>query len=284
MVVASAATVFAGLSLSAMAQDTRNQQETAPGAAQSGRPAAQPTRPGAQPNRAPVQPNRPSAQVNRPGAPVPGPAAPGRAAAGPQVQNRVAVGGQGYRFGRPGVRREMHTFNERERFVWGHGLWRHERHYGRDGWWWIVNGAWYWYPERLDGPPGYVSEYEYVDMGPDAGPDVDDYPPGAGPVAGGYPPPPPDAAYPPPPPPPPPPSETLGGALGGAIIGGVLGGALTGRAGGAAAGAIIGGATGAAIGADAERRRNGYYWWHGACYYRYPSGEYAAVPPGYCAY
>lgn len=75
--------------------------------------------------------------------------------------------------------------------------------------------------------------------------------------------------------------ETLGGAIGGAILGGAIGGAVTGRAGGAAAGALIGGATGAMIGAQAERR-HAYYWWRGRCYYRYPSGEYALVPPGYC--
>jgi uncharacterized protein YcfJ len=77
--------------------------------------------------------------------------------------------------------------------------------------------------------------------------------------------------------------ETLGGAIGGAILGGAIGGAVTGRAGGAAAGALIGGATGAMIGAQAERRR-GYYWWQGRCYYRYPSGEYMLVRPGYCSY
>jgi len=75
--------------------------------------------------------------------------------------------------------------------------------------------------------------------------------------------------------------ETLGGAIGGAILGGAIGGAVTGRAGGAAAGALIGGATGAMIGAQAERRHS-YYWWRGRCYYRYPTGEYALVAPGYC--
>ena len=72
-----------------------------------------------------------------------------------------------------------------------------------------------------------------------------------------------------------------GGAVGGAVVGGILGGVLTGRPGGAAAGAIIGGATGAAIGAQAEQR-HGYYLWQGVCYYRYPSGQYAAVDPRYC--
>ena len=56
---------------------------------------------------------------------------------------------------------------------------------------------------------------------------------------------------------------------------------MTGRPGGAAAGALIGGATGAMIGAEAERRRGGYYWWHGRCYFQHPTGEYALVQRGY---
>jgi hypothetical protein len=76
--------------------------------------------------------------------------------------------------------------------------------------------------------------------------------------------------------------DPLSGAIGGAILGGAIGGAVTGRAGGAAAGALIGGATGAMIGAEAQRRDGGYYWWHGRCYFRYPSGEYALVARGYC--
>ena len=176
-------------------------------------------------------------------------------------RHTVVAGAKGYRFGTRGVRRDVRTFNQRERLAWQRGRWRHERHFGRDGWWWEVNGAWYWYEAPLEGPPDYVSDVELVD-------DVVDVPP-AGAVE-----------Y-PEPPPAPPPSAVFGGAVGGAIVGGILGGALTGRSGGAAAGALIGGVTGAAIGAEAERR-NGYYWWQGNCYYRYPSGEYAPVAPGHC--
>jgi hypothetical protein len=61
-------------------------------------------------------------------------------------------------------------------------------------------------------------------------------------------------------PPPPPPGE---GAVGGAV-----------------GGAVVGGTTGAVIGAQAEQR-HGYYLWQGVCYYRYPSGQYAAVDPHY---
>jgi hypothetical protein len=152
------------------------------------------------------------------------------------------------------------------RLAWGRGRWHHEVRNGRDGWWWDVGGVWYFYPQPIEGPPAYVSDIEVMDEAAPDGPE--------GPPVTGY--------YPPPPPPPPPPGpDAIGGAIGGGIIGGILGGALTGRAGGAAVGAIVGGATGAAIGAQAEQR-NGYYWWQGACYYRYPSGEYAAIDPRNC--
>jgi hypothetical protein len=165
--------------------------------------------------------------------------------------------------------------------AWERGRWHHEMHNGRLGWWWDVGGVWYFYPTQIDGPPTYVSEVEFMDDAYDDPDGPDMYPPPA--AAVGYPAPPPDAAYAPPPPPPPPPGqEAVGGAVGGALLGGLLGGALTGRPGGAIAGAVVGGTTGAVIGAEAERRRSGYYWWHRACYYRYPSGEFAPVAPNYC--
>lgn len=150
----------------------------------------------------------------------------------------------------------------RGNLAWEGGRWRHEVHNGRSGWWWDVGGVWYYYPQRMDGPPAYISE-EYVD-------DV--------PVA--YAPPPPPVAY-APPPPPPPPADPGASALGGAIVGGVLGGLLSGNATGAAAGAVLGGATGAIAGATAASRP-GYYLAEGNCYYRYPNGQYVLADPRAC--
>jgi hypothetical protein len=73
----------------------------------------------------------------------------------------------------------------------------------------------------------------------------------------------------------------VGGAIVGGAVGGIIGGAL-GRGPGAVAGAVIGATAGAAIAAEAQRRNNGYYWWHGGCYYRYPDGSWLQVAPGYC--
>jgi hypothetical protein len=148
----------------------------------------------------------------------------------------------------------------RGNLAWEGGRWRHEHHNGRYGWWWDVGGAWYYYPERIDGPPAYISE-EYVD-------DV--------PVA--YAPPPPAYA---PPPPPPAPADPGASALGGAIVGGVLGGLISGNATGAAAGAVLGGATGAIAGATAASQP-GYYWSQGNCYYRYPNGQYVLADQRAC--
>jgi hypothetical protein len=149
----------------------------------------------------------------------------------------------------------------RGRVDWQGGRWHHEVHDGRDGYWWDVGGAWYYYPEPMEGPPNYISE-DYVD---DVGPPVAYAPP-------------PGAYAPPPPPPPPDPGAS---AVGGAIVGGLLGGLLTGRASGAAIGAVAGGATGAVAGATAASQP-GYYLAQGNCYYRYPSGQYVQADPRAC--
>jgi len=156
----------------------------------------------------------------------------------------------------------------RGRVAWEGGRWHHEIHDGRDGWWWDVGGAWYYYPEPMEGPPAYISEDFVDDVGSPYGP----------PVVGAYPPPP--GAYAPPPPPPPPP-DPAASAVGGAIVGGLLGGLLTGRASGAAVGAVAGGATGAIAGATAASQP-GYYLAQGNCYYRYPSGQYVLADPRAC--
>jgi hypothetical protein len=85
-------------------------------------------------------------------------------------------------------------------------------------------------------------------------------------------------------PPPPDPAAPVGGAIVGGVLGGIVGGAL-GRGPGAVAGAIIGGTTGAVIASEAQARPGGYYWWRGACYYRYPNGAWSQpLYPSYCGY
>jgi negative regulator of sigma E activity len=70
----------------------------------------------------------------------------------------------GYDFRNPANhgRRELGTLNDQERLTWQNGVWHHERRFGRDGWWWEVNGAWYWYERPADGSPTYVSQVRFV--------------------------------------------------------------------------------------------------------------------------
>jgi hypothetical protein len=214
---------------------------------------------------------RPAAPAVRQATPRTGQTQMGGQQGGGQVQMRRSAGqvqGQGPQ-GQRVVHGNFPTRNfagraYRGRVAWQGGRWRHEMHNGRLGWWWDVGGVWYFYPQQMDGPPAYVSDVEAFD---DVA-DVDD----GGPV--GYPPP--AAVYASPPPP-----DPAASAVGGAIVGGVLGGLISGRPVGAAVGAITGGTIGAIAGAQAAARP-GYYLAQGACYYRYPSGQYVQVDPRSC--
>lgn len=42
--------------------------------------------------------------------------------------------------------RDIHHFHDRDFGRWHAGHWYHGRHGNRMGWWWIVGGAWYFYP------------------------------------------------------------------------------------------------------------------------------------------
>jgi hypothetical protein len=214
-----------------------------------------------EPNRSPSKPapGRPVVQAARPGPGRPG-QTPGR---GPQDARFARGSFQARNFG---------GLPHHGRLAWEGGRWRHEIHNGRDGWWWDVGGAWYFYPQAMEGPPTYVSEVEVIDDA--AGPD-------GPPVAGGYPAP---GTYPPPPvayAPPPPPPDPAATAVVGAVVGGLMGGLLTGRPSGVIAGAAAGGITGAIVGAQAAARP-GYYLAQGNCYYRYPSGQYVPADPRAC--
>ena len=77
--------------------------------------------------------------------------------------------------------------------------------------------------------------------------------------------------------------DPVGGAIVGGALGGIIGGAVGRGPAGVIAGAAIGATTGAVIASEAQRR-NGYYWWHSGCYYRYPNGAWVQVYPNYCGY
>lgn len=236
------------LALPALAQDARPSRDA-------GQPPAGPAAGAPPPNKSdarkgPQQAARPAPQSGGQPHAIPGP----RAAGGPPPGRHVDRG--------PAPARDWGGHAYRGHHAWEGGRWRHEVHNGRSGWWWDVGGVRYYYPQRMAGPPAYISEEYYDDV----------------PVA--YAPPPPPVAY-APPPPPPAPADPGASALGGAIVGGLLGGLISGNATGAAAGAVLGGATGAITGAAAASQP-GYYWAQGNCYYRYPSGQYVQADPRAC--
>jgi hypothetical protein len=43
-------------------------------------------------------------------------------------------------------RGDIRHFEERDLRWWRGGHWVHTRHLGRSGWWWVIGGAWYFYP------------------------------------------------------------------------------------------------------------------------------------------
>ena len=92
------------------------------------------------------------------------------------------AGRPGYYARYPGfARRNFGGHFYRGNLAWDRGVWRHEWHNGRYGWWWDVGGAWYFYDRPYDGPPTFISEVEVLDDPAmvDVGPPDDVPPPGA---------------------------------------------------------------------------------------------------------
>lgn len=44
---------------------------------------------------------------------------------------------------------EIRHFEHHDRARWQGGYWHHGPHGGRLGWWWVVGGAWYFYPQPI---------------------------------------------------------------------------------------------------------------------------------------
>jgi len=121
--------------------------------------------PGGPPGQHPPGPaGRPGPQAFRPQGPGPHGGPPG-------ARGVHALGERGYSFRGPGGgRREIASFGPRERAIWLGGRWHHDMRFGRLGYWWEVNSAWYYYDRPFEGPPAFVSEVEFMDddLGPPA--------------------------------------------------------------------------------------------------------------------
>lgn len=48
---------------------------------------------------------------------------------------------------------DIRHFNDRDMGRWRGGHWNHGYHDGRLGWWWIVGGLWFFYPQWVAGYP-----------------------------------------------------------------------------------------------------------------------------------
>jgi hypothetical protein len=68
---------------------------------------------------------------------------------------------------------DIHRFHDDDFGFWRDGRWLHGRHGGRLGWWWVVGGTWYFYPQPIypypdpfrppvvAGPPPPTATYYY---------------------------------------------------------------------------------------------------------------------------
>jgi hypothetical protein len=48
---------------------------------------------------------------------------------------------------------DIRHFNDHDMVRWRSGHWSHGYHNGVSGWWWVVAGLWYFYPQRVAGYP-----------------------------------------------------------------------------------------------------------------------------------
>src|SRR3954471_21705755 len=151
---------MASLAVPAQAQDARPPRDAAQPSAGPGAGAPpQNMRKGPPPQQA----VRPAPQAGQPHAGGPGHAGPGPGA-GPAPRNAGGPPpGRNYARG-PAPARDWGGHAYRGHLAWDGGRWRHEVHNGRSGWWWDVGGARYYYPQRMEGPPAYISEDYYDDV------------------------------------------------------------------------------------------------------------------------
>ncbi len=63
--------------------------------------------------------------------------------------------------------RDIGRFESRDALIWRGGYWRNGYHHGRFGWWWVVAGQWYYYPEPIYPYPNpYLPPVVIVHDGP----------------------------------------------------------------------------------------------------------------------
>ena len=58
---------------------------------------------------------------------------------------------------------DTHRFSRNELKLWRVGGWRHESHFGRVGWWWVIGGVWYLYEKPIYPYPLIVSQVSFAE-------------------------------------------------------------------------------------------------------------------------
>ncbi|MES1981703.1 MAG: hypothetical protein V4443_04415 [Pseudomonadota bacterium] len=58
---------------------------------------------------------------------------------------------------------DLRHFDRHDHALWRRGLWRHEWHGGRLGWWWVAGGDWFFYPQPIY---PYPDPYAYIEPAP----------------------------------------------------------------------------------------------------------------------
>lgn len=67
----------------------------------------------------------------------------------------------------PGWHGDIRVFESHDARRWHSGGWRHGLHGGRSGWWWVVGGAWYFYPQPIyPYPDPYIPPTVVIEQAP----------------------------------------------------------------------------------------------------------------------
>lgn len=69
--------------------------------------------------------------------------------------------------------RDIRSFQPHELAHWRSGRWHHQSHGGRFGWWWVVDGGWYFYPQPVYPYPAFASSDADFEDVPPFGPEAE---------------------------------------------------------------------------------------------------------------
>lgn len=92
-----------------------------------------------------------------------------RGDASPRTNRNVARGGGGGQQAQGSATfhgKSFSQFSSSDHHKWRRGNWRHTSHDGKFGWWWYVDGFWFFYATPIYPYPTYIGSTIFVDFGP----------------------------------------------------------------------------------------------------------------------